>query len=166
MQHSAPLQESRGGSRDGSVFRGIDALPVAPIAVGIIDVTAARPNLHVARGARLDASPAREVARVKDFAVEGAFALRGVLQQVDLAEIAAHGEEIAVGGSSKSCDLVCWSLLQFGEARSAVDGVDLALVAGAGEQASVVIEAQRVHDLVARGPKAFWRTVNVDAHDF
>src|SRR5262249_53239458 len=134
-QHDLPLHEARG--RDIQLHLGRRGLlPRAPIAVGIVDIAAARKDLIIPHPAHVGASPLREDARIEDVALEYALLLRCGADDEDLPQVAGRGVERAAWSGSKGGDLRRAGLEQVAVVAAAIDRdlVNASLVATAGEQ--------------------------------
>src|SRR5207244_12554463 len=121
--------------------------------------SAAREQLIVAASTDLSPAPAREVARILHVALKRSFCLRGVAHQENLAQVAAGAVEPSTGCAAESAYLVGARLHQISEVTVLLDGVDAALVSGAGDQPSRSVKRQGVNNVLARGPDLLGRSI-------
>ena len=91
---------------------------------------------------------------VEDIAFVRAFRLGAGTEDKNLPQVAAGGIESSAGRGSEGGDLRGAGLDQIGEIVDAVDGENVAAIAGAGEQASALIEAESVDEIFVRSPQA------------
>src|SRR5271157_2723670 len=95
MQHRLPLDEAGRWRVHRKLFFEIDSLPLAPVAVGIVNIAAARKKIKVAATAHFDASPLGEILRIKDVALKGALGHWVRAEQKNLPQIACSGVDPA-----------------------------------------------------------------------
>src|SRR5207245_7582088 len=88
------------------------------------------------------------------------------VEKKNLAEIAGRSVEASGGSAGESCDLVGDRFDQFGVIFPGRDLKNLTLVTRACQQVSVLIEGQRVNQVVARSPQACGRSVGSEFVDF
>ena len=162
-QHGFPLGITRRGNSGFRVLVEIHLLPGTPVAVGIVDVAAARQQVHIAGTAKLGPSPARENLGIKNIALIRAFALRTRAQEKNLSQVAAGGIEAAAGSLGKTSDLRGRGLQQVGKFILPVDGENMSAVSGAGEQFVMRIEREGINDILPRSPDTRWGTVGGNA---
>src|SRR5208283_2810656 len=97
MEHGLPLHEPRRRNFKFGAGGQIDTRPRAPIAVGIVDVAAARIQFDVGTGiagaAKAGASPKRKNARVEDIAFVRAFRLGAGTEDENFSQVAAGSVE-------------------------------------------------------------------------
>src|SRR5258708_2265367 len=96
LQYGTPLHEARRRNLQPCVFVEVDPGPWAPIAIGIINVTAAGEELEVAMSADFGAPPARKNADILYITFKCAVGGWSVVHQEDFAQIAAGAVESAV----------------------------------------------------------------------
>src|SRR5258708_3047040 len=157
MEHGLPLHEARrrnlefGTGGDGE----INARPWTPVAVGIVDIAAARIKLDIRIAGTADAgvSPERKDARVEDIAFVRAFRLGSGSENEDFSQVAAGGIESSAGRGGEGGDLRGAGFDQIGEIVNAVNGKNVAAIAGAGDEVAVVIEGQGVDKIFVRTPQ-------------
>ena len=166
MQHGAPLEKACGGRVDGEIALEVDLAPGAPVAVGVVDVAAAREKVDAAGTAKVGASPLGEDVRVEDIAFEGAFAAGGGSQVKDFAEITGGNVEAAIGGAGERGDLVGTGIEQVGEGAIGGDGKKTSAIAGARDEASTGIKGEGVNNVGGGVPDAARRTIGSKAVDF
>src|SRR4029077_916841 len=160
MEHGLPLHEAgwwnlefgTGGKGEGK----INARPGTPVAVRIVHIATARIKLDIgiAGAADAGASPERKDARVEDIAFVGAFRLGAGAENENLSQIAAGGVEASAGRGGEGGDLRGAGFDQIGEIINAVDGKNVTAIAGAGDEASVLIEGQGVDEIFMGTPQA------------
>ena len=154
VEHGLPLHEARWRNLEFGAGRKIDTRPRAPVAIGIVDVAAARIKLDVSGAAHAGAPPKRKDVRVEDIAFVRAFRLGARAKDENFPQVAAGCVEASAGRGGESGDLRGAGFDQIGEIVDAVDGEDVTAIAGAGEQASVLVEAERVDEIFMGSPQA------------
>ena len=165
MQHRFPL---RIACRWNSRFRfliEIDLLPRTPVAIGIVDVAAARQQFNVARAAELSPSPTGKNFGIEHVALIAAFALRARSQQKNLSQVAGGCVKSATGTLGKTGYLRCRRFQQIGKLVLPVNGENMSAVSGSREQFVVRIECQRIDDIFMRSPDARRGTIPGNAVD-
>ena len=145
---------------------------MTPVAVGVVDVAAARIEFEVgitggiAGAANANAAPKRKDARVEDVAFIRPFRLEARTEDEDFPQVTAGGVEPSAGRGGEGRDLGGAGFDQIGEIVDAIDGKYVTAIAGAGEQTSVPIEAESVDEIFVGGPQARRRTIGRDAINF
>ena len=142
MQDRLPLHEPRGGCSDLRILLQVDFFPGAPVTVGIIHVAAAGEQFDVAFAAELGSSPLGENVRIEDVAFIAALCLGRRVEQKNFAQVAGGCIEAAARSAGKSGDLVGDGFNQLGVVLASGDLKNLALVSGAGQKVSALIESQ------------------------
>ena len=105
VQHGLPLGVAcRGNSHLGS-GRQVHWLPRTPVAVGIVDVAAARQQIDIAGAAKFRAAPTGKNLGIENIAFVRTFALRARTENKNLAEVTAGGIESAAGSLGETGDL-------------------------------------------------------------
>src|SRR5208337_986032 len=160
MEHGLPLHKARRWNAEfGAAGQSeINACPLAPVAVRIVDIAAPRIKLDagIAAAARAGASPKGKYVRVEDVAFVRAFGLKARSEDKNLSQVAAGGVEPSARRRGKGRDLRSAGLDEIGVFISlvAVDGKNVAAIAGTSEQASVLIEAESVDEIFVGTPQA------------
>ncbi len=88
------------------------------------------------------------------------------LEQKHFAQVAGRSVEPAAGCVGEGGHLGGAGFEQVGELVFAADGENVSAIAGAGEQASTLIEGEGVDQIFARTPQAAGRAVGRDAINF
>jgi len=145
VEHGLPLHEARwrnlefgtGGKGEGE----INPRPGTPVAVGIVNIAAAGVEIDVgiAGAADADASPEGKDVRIEDIAFVRAFRL-GSGPRTKIFPGCCWRRRVPPGRGGEGGDLCGAGFDEIGEIVDAVDGKNVTAIAGAGDEASVLIE--------------------------
>ena len=166
MQHRAPLDKARHGNADRRVLLQIHFAPRAPIAVRIVHIAAARVQIEAAPAAHFGASPLGKDLGVENIALVAAIGIWPGAEQPDFAQIAGSHIETTAGSFGKPNYLIGADFEQIGKAVIQPDCINVPTIAGAGEQASAAVKAERINQICLRGPQPFRRAFWSDSVDF
>src|SRR5271154_3608730 len=100
---------------------------------------------------------------IENVALVGAFRLRRRAEQKNLAQVAARRVQPTAGCRGEGGNLARAGPDKIGKIADAVDRENVAAIAGAGDETSMLIEAQRIDQIFARTPKLFRGSVGSDA---
>src|SRR6185437_14267408 len=128
MQLRLPLNKAGGRSARIGTFLQIESLPVTPVAVWIIYVTAADKNPDIPFSAKLDSSPPGKIVCVENVAFIRAFGTGGGAQQIHLTQVAGSRVQPPVRALGESHYLAGAGLQQIG----------IVILSGNGEDASLI----------------------------
>src|ERR1700688_1103445 len=115
------------------VFAEINFLPCAPVAVGIVDITAAGVELDIARAAKFGASPAGKNSGVEDVALVGSLGFGTGSQDEDFSQVTGRRIDSAAGCFGESRHLGRGRFEQVGKIIQSGDGKNVAAISGAGQ---------------------------------
>src|SRR5208282_3338323 len=169
MEYGLPLHEARRRNAEfGAAGKGkINTRPLTPVAVGIVHIAAARIKFGsgITGAADAGASPKRKYVRVEDIAFIRAFGFEAGTEDKNLSQVAAGSVESSARRGGEGRDLRGAGFDEIGVIISlvAIDGKNVAAIAGAGEQASVLIEAESVDEIFVGTPQARRGAIGRDA---
>src|ERR1700683_3036995 len=172
-EYGFPLEEARGRDFQFGACGRVDTGPGTPVAIGVVDVAAARIELDIgirtgigtAAAAHADASPERKNVRVEYVTLIRTFGLQAGAENKNLPQVAARRVKSSARCGRESGDLRGARFDQIGEVIDAVDGENVSAIARAGKEASMLIEGESVNEIVVGRPQTRWRAVGCDAID-
>src|SRR5260370_8357748 len=109
MQNRFPLDKACRRSLHQRPFGGAEVyfFPWAPIAVGVINVSAARQKIKVALAPHFEPSPLREQMSIEDVALVISLPVERWAQGKNLAQVAGGGKQPAISPIPHSGPLLC-----------------------------------------------------------
>ena len=166
MKHRFPLHEPSRRYFQLRVCGQLHMLPLAPVAIGVVHIAAARIEFDIAHATQAAAPPLRKSMRVEHIAFVRAFCFRTRAQLKDFPQIAARSIQTAAGCNGKCRDLRSARLYKIGEIIHAVDGENVAAIAGSRQQPPALIKPQSVDQIFSRAPQMFGSAIRRNAVNF